>query len=73
MFCANALCIRHPANIEVLHNFCTTSVIVSYQRFISALKDIAHKMPAPSFHRLPANEAKVIYVTNTLKRKILDK
>lgn len=52
---------------------CTTSVIVSYQRFISALKDIAHKMPAPSFHRLPANEAKVIYVTNTLKRKILDK
>lgn len=42
---------------------------VSYEWFIGALEDIADKVAAPPFNCLPANEAKVIHMTNTLERK----
>lgn len=44
-------------------------LLMSHQWFISALEDVANKVAAPSFHRLPANKAKVIHVPNTLARK----
>lgn len=45
------------------------SLSVSHQRFVGALEDVTNKVAAPSFHCLPANEAKVIHMTNTLERK----
>lgn len=40
---------------------------ISHQWFISALEDITHKVAVPPFHCLPANEAEVIHMTNTLE------
>lgn len=43
------------------------ALLVSYQCFIGALENIANKA-APFFRRLPANEAKMIHVTNALEK-----
>lgn len=40
----------------------------SYQGFTGALEHIANKMAVPFFHCLPANEAKMIHVTNALEK-----
>lgn len=52
-----------------MFDYAPPSFSISYQRLVGALKDIANKVAVPSFHCLPANEAKVIHVTNTLERK----
>lgn len=44
------------------------ALLVSYQWFTGTLENIANKMAAPFFHCLPANEAKMIHVTNALKK-----
>lgn len=43
--------------------------LMSYQWFIGTLKNITNKMAVPFFRCLPANEAKMIHMMNTLKRK----
>ncbi len=47
----------------------------SHQSFVSTLENIANKLAASTFHRLPAYEAKVVHMTNTLKKvkKIIHK
>lgn len=55
-----------PHNVPVQNNI-VPALLVSYQWFIGTLKNIANKMAAPFFHRLPANEAKMIHVTNALE------
>lgn len=51
-----------------IQNNIVLALLVSYQEFIGALEHIANKMAVPFFHRLPANEAKMIHVTNALEK-----
>lgn len=53
----------------LLKNNIVPARLVSYQRFIGTLEKIANKMAAPFFHCLPANEAKMIRVTNALEKR----
>jgi len=41
----------------------------SHQSFVSTLENITNKLAASTFHRLPAYEAKVVHVTNTLMKE----
>lgn len=40
---------------------------MSHQWFICTLEDITHEVAVSPFHGLPANEAEVIHMTNTLE------